>query len=588
MKAKIRRYRSRKQGSVLVLLVVSLIILAVSGAGLLTVAYGVRHRAVQYKSELAAMLAAEAGYEEAIFRMSQQPGMLAALASNDFDPTGNVSFQDAGSEYKISFDSFIGARPIYKIVSIGQAGMFARTVEVKVVQAITGWSSTHRIPTGTSSTIRWPFVDTEILDIPVHVNGYGNPEDSEPDMDIDGDPRFLQSVTFSESRYSSGGADKYASDMDCFEVGVSFNQPDNAIKNEDIVAGKIKMFGDATNGSYRFTPVANPAVDGGDGHPAVQLEFFVDSGTGYVQITKDCTVRGYGADNERRATRDYKIEPASDPQSYEKYDSYAYHYIPDDPSKRYTVRVDDPSSPIYVAPSYGGVEGTTSAQIFVDGNVIIGSRSENASSVDFLNAVKGKVRVVATGNIWLGNELFVYGEREGEVQGDGLQMPTLDNSNAIEIVSQGVIKVVDPGMSEYSTGGRNKYPGSPDDLSADGAIYEPVANSDGGNEYDRSLPRHMTVEASIIVGGGGWGAENVDIWSGLTYGGRKDGPGGRNYLYVRGQIIEAMRGPVGNSTGYFKRYYLDERLIQGIMPSDFQLSGKYVPAPAGWHDYRVD
>jgi len=47
-------------------------ILPVLGVGLLSVAYGVRHRTIAMKNEAVAILAAEAGYEKAIFWMSRQ------------------------------------------------------------------------------------------------------------------------------------------------------------------------------------------------------------------------------------------------------------------------------------------------------------------------------------------------------------------------------------------------------------------------------------------------------------------------------------------------------------------------------------
>jgi hypothetical protein len=59
-------------------------------------------------------------------------------------------------------------------------------------------------------------------------------------------------------------------------------------------------------------------------------------------------------------------------------------------------------------------------------------------------------------------------------------------------------------------------------------------------------------------------------------------------LIVRGTITEAVRGVVGliGADGYLKFYYFDERLLEGILPGDIWLRGKYIPAPAGWHDYR--
>ena len=94
----------------------------------------------------------------------------------------------------------------------------------------------------------------------------------------------------------------------------------------------------------------------------------------------------------------------------------------------------------------------------------------------------------------------------------------------------------------------------------------------------------MEVEAAMTVGGG-WGTETVRR---SYYGDRKEAGGSQDYLIVRGTIAEAIRGVVGliGSDGYIKHYYLDERLLQGVLPGDMWLQGKYIPAPAGWHAYR--
>ena len=72
----------------------------------------------------------------------------------------------------------------------------------------------------------------------------------------------------------------------------------------------------------------------------------------------------------------------------------------------------------------------------------------------------------------------------------------------------------------------------------------------------------MVVEAAVTVGGGGWGAENV------RSGGRKT-TGNNDNLILRGTISECIRGIVGiiGSNGYLKKYYLDKRLLEGILPS---------------------
>ncbi|MBC8218069.1 MAG: hypothetical protein H8E73_06350, partial [Planctomycetes bacterium] len=256
----------------------------------------------------------------------------------------------------------------------------------------------------------------------------------------------------------------------------------------------------------------------------------------------------------------------------------------------------------YVTQSIGGVKSEPGGQIFVDGNVIIGGdqTEHNGNQV-----VKGKMTVVATGNIWVADSITVDGARKA----NGL--PSEDNPNVLGLIAQGVVKVVDPGMTDEDVGTVGFVPSEPD-----GFKYVPIGRPDGGGtwvwvrtkvkvgrrttwkwvkeyqetpEYKRHLPDPMVVEAAITVGGGGWGAENVARRSGWkTYGGRKEATGDQDYLVVRGTLVEAIRGVVGlvGSDGFYKRYYLDARLLQGVLPGDIWLRSKYVPAPGGWQDYR--
>lgn len=75
----------------------------------------------------------------------------------------------------------------------------------------------------------------------------------------------------------------------------------------------------------------------------------------------------------------------------------------------------------------------------------------------------------------------------------------MDNPNVLGLLAQGVVKVVDPGMSDidgivsisgytYSPVGRPDYP---------------AAGSTSSNYYQRYLPDPMIVEGAITVGGGG-------------------------------------------------------------------------------------
>ena len=78
-------------GSTLVLVVLSMVILSTLGLGMLTVAYGVKHKAIQLKNETISMLAAEAGYEQAVFWMSQQNDMLSTLYKEGSLITGGLT-----------------------------------------------------------------------------------------------------------------------------------------------------------------------------------------------------------------------------------------------------------------------------------------------------------------------------------------------------------------------------------------------------------------------------------------------------------------------------------------------------------------
>jgi len=570
---KIQLCRTRN-GSVLVLVVIALVILGALGVGAMTAAYGVRHRVLAIKNGMVAMQAAEAGYERAVFRMSQQNSMLAALNDASFDTTETLNFAESSCTYTISFHTFVGSRPVFRIVSDGQSGVFHKTVDVFVFQAIGGWDmGMCRVPAGYTSTYPVYYVDGEILDIPIHINCYGDPGDTTRDINISGMPQFLQWVSMGESRYSSGGMDKYDSVMDLFNEGIYFDQPDSKITNLDAIKTKTDSFKstlESQKPEYVFTPSSSPSVV--NAHAAVQLEFFVEDEVGKIQITNDCTVRGYTRPRRTNRTWDFKVDPDGDGSTYEKYDIYGYHYIPANAEMtgdRYTVNVEDTE----VVPSYGGVEGEPGGHIYVDGNVVIGSEDYDQM------VVKGDITIVATGNIWIADSVVVDGDHDADGK------PSMDNPNALGLVAHGVVKVVDAGMSEYSKGGRNSYPGPPTNVV--GQAYEPIGNLDSGSpqgSYRRHLSNPMVVEAAVTVGGGGWGAENVKRGS---YGGRKqESSSNSDDLILRGTISEVIRGVVGSgSDGYRKKYYFDKRLMQGILPGDIWLKGKYLPTPAGWHDY---
>jgi hypothetical protein len=536
-------------GSVLALVLIAMVLLTVMGLGLLSVAYGVRLDAVRLKNEAVARLAAEAGYEQALYWMSQQKDMLSAIQQGVPGTSGNLAFADGDCDYQIQLFSFAGSRPIYKVVSTGHSGVFDRTVEVLVLQAISGWDMGQcRVPSGPSSTMAVYFVNGEIIDIPIHINNLK--KEPEKDIYISGSPHFWAEVGMGESRYA-GKTDKYASVMGLFDGGIYFDQPDSKITDESAIQSKVDRFKDSTAASYKFTPTASTSVST-PRYPAVQLEFFVDNGVGKVRITNNCTVKA-----DSPGSYDYSVVPGSGGTTFQQYNIYAYHFKP---TSQAAVVI--PVTDTYVTQSFGGVQSEPGGQIYVKGNIVIGS-SDYANMV-----IKGKITVVAArrddgtgGNIWVADSIVVDGSH------DANGMPTSANSNILGLIAQNVVKVVNPTSSTPS---------------ASGLTYQPIGITKSGSA-GRFLPDPTVVEAAITVGGGGWGAEDV--------GDRREYSGSQDDLIVRGSIVEVLRGVVGKSgtppDGYLKHYYLDERLLEGILPGDMWLRGKYIPAPAGWHDYRV-
>jgi len=571
---RIRPFALRRRGVSLALVVITLVILTTVGGGLLAISYGVRRAAIAVKADAAAMLAAEAGYEKAVFWMSRQQDMLSALQQGVAGTSGSLTFPDSSCAYQISLYTFVGSRPVFRVVSNGRSGIFERRVDVLTVQMISGWDmGLCRIPTGATSTSAVNFMNGEILDIPIHINKASDSPDVK-DIFIIGSPSFLQAVAMGEDRYTTGGSDKYSGVMSLFRGGIYFNQPASRVTDEQSVQSKIIRFRDSTLPQYRFTPTA-PATGLTNRQAAVQLEFFVEGGIGKVRITNNCSVRGFRQSSDS-STYDFRIRAGTDGAQYERYYIYAYHVASstaDSTGQRITI----PLTNTYVTQSFGGTTSEPGGQIFVNGNVVIGGNStlHNNDQV-----VKGTVTVVATGNIWVADSIHVDGGH------DPGGLPSEGNPNVLGLLAQGVIKVVDPGLSDIDgvvkLSGYTYMPvGRPDD---------PGVGSSSSQYYQRHLPDPTVVEAAITVGGGGWGAENVWLGS-ASYAGRKEYSGSQDYLRVHGTITERIRGVVGASgfltaDGYLKSYHMDNRLLTGIVPGDVWLRGKYVPAPAGWRDYR--
>ncbi len=562
------------------MVMILMVLLTIAGLSLIRVAEGKLIQAVRYKSQESAAAAAEAAYEKAVFWMSQQVDMLEALESSPSATT--ITFPQSHADYKISFATFIGARPIFQIQANGYCGIYQKTISVYLVQAVSGWDmGMCRIISGPNTTDEVNFVSGEIIAMPLHINDMQDNPDY-PDIHISGSPQFLEHISMGESRYDSRGRDKYSSTINLFDEGISFNQPASLVVDPVSIRQKVQRFRDCTNPAYCYSPEVVQALpkhnNGRTGFytscvtdlPAVQLKFFVDgSGVGYVRVYNDCTVAGYTRQGTGSNSWDYKINTTGSNHEYIKYPIYGCHYTP---GSHTDIRIDNPADAIYVSQNFNGVRSEPGAQIYVDGNVVIGCGSED-TALGTINTVKGSITVVASGNIWVANELKVAGDRDE----DG--MPATDNPNVLGLISQGVIKVVDPGMT------RNDLLYDTDRFDASSVSgYSPIGNQTGSGVSNRVLPGTMTVEAAMTIGGGGWGAENVYRLN--------SSPGRRNYysnkndkLIVRGTITESLRGIVGSGTnGYIKQYYFDKRLMKGILPGNMSLKGKYLLVPGGWSE----
>jgi hypothetical protein len=258
-----RRHRHRaRDGLALALVVAGLGLLTVIGIGLLTVGYGARREAIAVKADVAAMLAAEAGYEKAVYWMSQQQDILSALQQGTTGTTGSVTFPDSACTYGISLYTFAGTRPVLRVVSEGRSGVFARNVDVLVVQAISGWDmGLCQVPSGATDTVAVNFTSGEIIDMPISINEVDDSPDVR-DIYINGTPRFLRPVAMGESRTTQGGSDKYRDVIDLFEEGIYFDQPMTKVTDESSVQTKVDRFRNSTKSQFCFTPACTASLSG--------------------------------------------------------------------------------------------------------------------------------------------------------------------------------------------------------------------------------------------------------------------------------------------------------------------------------------
>jgi len=549
--------RAQAKGSILALIIIIVLILVILGLGLLQVAYGSRLQAIIVKNESIALMTAEAGYESALLWMGQQNDMLSVLSTADKKrikgTLADPAFENSGSDYIISFYGFNGALPVYRVISNGYCGRARRTIDVLVTQSVGKWWDMDACSVPNSPWTAAPvfFGSGDLIGMPIHVNNNGTRDDRTRDIHVIGTPRFLSPVSVGESRYSRRNNDKYQDIMGLFENDrVHFNQPDRQIVTAQALAAKAARFKDDIKKSNKF--YYKPKYDSKVGYipnaaPATQLEFYLKNDVGMVRATNDCVVRLYDP-----GPMDYKIGTET---PYEKYGIYGYHY-----GKRGSgyKGISHKITSTYVSQGFDKYQSPPGGQIYVDGNVIIGGVLPGV--------LKGRLTVVATGNIWIVNSVR-YDDGTTTRAADG--MPAANNPNALGLVSlNGVVKVIDPGISALD----------PEfDDSCGRYMYKPVglpAAVPGPDNQNRILPNPLIVESAITVGGGGWGVENVGGTSVAT-------PAN---LIVRGAINEAVRAVVG--PGFYKNYFLDGRLATGILPGDIWVQSKYVPAPGGWSDYR--
>jgi hypothetical protein len=602
----------------LALAVFAVALLSILGLGILMLAYGARLRADHLVDGTAARLSAEAGYEKAIHWLSTQEYPLEV-----FSPSGGrrgaskpktITLKSGEElvknpfECTISLNSFLGTRPVYKIISKGFNGRLpdnkwelTRTVDANVVQAIYGWDMGQcAAPIGSFRTMPVRFSKLSgSIDMPIHINSHLE-RDVSADIfvDLSYPQPFHNPVYMAESRYNWAGRnkDKYASIIDLFKAGIYFGQNNSSIywKRYDLnkqkaarnaIRKRVTRFIKNTNPQFNFSPMTgnqpriidekflNKQTDPNHSAvaqwlPAVQLEFYADK-SGMVRITNNCAVACMNSGNY-----DYALNFVDPVKEYKQRYIYGYHY-----ANNLDI-VNFPGNDPKISDTYVSHQALTptrtikappGGQIYIDGNVIIGGLvNANGNKIDISgkwkdNAIKGKLTIVATGDIWIVSPITYYGFRR-----NGFVLNS-DNQNVLGLFSQfGVVKVVDP---SFSTGLKDTASYKPIAAAADSNNPGKIKDPDG-----RTLPNPMYVQAAITAAGGGWGVENIENRSELLI---------NNELIFVGAISEVFRGLTkdpGSARGFRTHYYFDQRLLNGILPGDLWLQHKFVTAPGGWSD----
>ncbi|MCK5172359.1 MAG: hypothetical protein KAR47_03155, partial [Planctomycetes bacterium] len=526
-----------------------------------------------------------------------------------------ISFASSNADYTISFENFSDSQAMYKIISRGHCGREGHwVIEALVTQAVTGWDiGRTRVPAGSHMLNEIPafFMKDDIIEMPLHINCHGWPvdyiwpEDGDADIRLLGKTALTHRVSMGESRYRSWGRDKdkYARIIGRFKGGIFFDQPNSKISgpaSRSSIEKRVQRFEHDTKSAFNFSkrtgnqprisPVI-PAVDERVNVPAVQLEFYLKSNTGMVRVTNNCTVTTLPG-----GKFDYVRDFDSSSHAYKPSLVYGYHYAR---SYNRSVTYDGPIAGSYVSqkitlPSGKVAETEKGGHIFVDGNVIVGGAVQSIGDQWQINIklvpgftkwypskLKGRLTVVATGNIWVVSPLEYDGPQFSETASDGnlvKRAPLSDNDNVLHLFSQhGTVKIIDPRLSRYLP--RQSYqPIKYTDQEGAQLEYQPVAAKGfGGSYFYRILPSSMVVQAAITCGGGSWGMENL-------------GSSSRRFdkeatLILAGAIVEPVQGAVLHGAGGYKRnYYFDERFLNGILSCNMGLQSKYIVAPGGWSD----
>jgi len=124
-----RRYQSRRCGFVMGLMVVALIVLLITGVGLLSLGSHRRIFSVQTCSGIGARSAADAGLTKALFEMNEKLNTKPWIDSNlPLATNESLPGSDAVFSYKVTGDRING----YTIVSVGKQGLVTKKVVGKL------------------------------------------------------------------------------------------------------------------------------------------------------------------------------------------------------------------------------------------------------------------------------------------------------------------------------------------------------------------------------------------------------------------------------------------------------------------------